>query len=116
MSAYSTCSGYVVQAALFKVLKERGQKSPLRYVERISVERVSLGNAPPMLCMVRAQSSPADKLLRLDFGLGFAPAAGFRVVVNALLPSDRSTSHAVHCLLVVRGQSWYVNSLAVLCN
>ncbi|BDA44459.1 Uncharacterized protein PYUK71.03c at N-terminal half [Coccomyxa sp. Obi] len=86
-----------LDAAVLKVLKERGQKGPLRYVERISVEHVSLGNAPPTLHAVRAQSSPADKLLRLDFGLGFAPAAGFRVVLALMVrPTKMLPAMAVH--------------------
>ncbi len=48
-SVHCSHSGHVIQAALLKVLKERTQKGPLRYVERISVEHVSLGNAPPAL-------------------------------------------------------------------
>ncbi|CAL8470417.1 g9959 [Coccomyxa elongata] len=86
-----------LDAALLKVLKERAQKGPLRYVERIFVEHVSLGNAPPMLHTVRVQSSPADELLRLDFGLGFAPAAGFRVVLALMVrPTKMLPAIAVH--------------------
>lgn len=101
ISANGTHAGLVLQAALLKVLKERGQKGPLKYVERISVEHVSLGCAPPTLYTVRAQSSPTEKLLRLDFGIDFAPAAGFRVVVSTQPPGSRSRND-VHCPSVVR--------------
>ena len=70
------------QAAIAKILKERGHKGPLKYVEGIHVERISLGRQPPALRSVRVQSSPAKNTLQLDFGIGFAPAEGFSVVVS----------------------------------
>ncbi|KAK9915901.1 hypothetical protein WJX75_005788 [Coccomyxa subellipsoidea] len=74
-----------LDTAFAKILKERGHKGPLKYVEGICVERVCLGKQPPLLRMVRAQSSPADNSLRLDFGVGFAPAEGFSVVLALLV-------------------------------
>lgn len=89
---------WAAQMAFAKILKERGHKGPLKYVEGICVERVGLGKQPPLLRMVRAQSSPADNLLRLDFGVGFAPAEGFSVVVGALAgPVLRDRQQSPRC-------------------
>lgn len=67
---------------LDRVLKEQGQKGPLRYLESIVVEQVRLGTQPPMLRECSARCSPARSIVQMDVSFDFAPADAFNVMVS----------------------------------
>lgn len=64
------------------LIRDHGQKGPLRVVEGIAVERMHLGSQPPQLHTVCARSVPSQQQLLLECGVSFTSGDGFRIVVR----------------------------------
>ncbi len=70
------------QAALTRVVEGQTRKGPLRYLERITVDKVRLGRRPPTLSSCAASTGADNLCLRLVLPFSFEPTEGFSVVVR----------------------------------
>lgn len=72
-----------MQAALTRIVQGQVRKGPLRYLERVKVDRVKLGKRPPLLSSCTASTDAAAGSVRLALPFSFEPTEGFSVVVSS---------------------------------
>ncbi len=70
-----------------QVLNEQGNKGPLRFLEGIEVEEVTLGMVPPRLHVCHARFSPSHNYLQLETEADIY-SSGFQLIVSAFLQSS----------------------------
>lgn len=63
------------------MLNEQGNKGPLKYLEGIEIEEVTLGMVPPRLHVCHARFSPSHNYLQLETEVDVY-SSGFQLVVN----------------------------------
>ena len=75
-----------VQETIDKILKTKGEKAPLKYVEHIEVEEFTMGMVPPRFHFCHARYNPTRNYLQLEADMAFK-SSGFQLVVWLSLPS-----------------------------
>lgn len=80
---------YSVQEVIDKILKTKGEKAPLKYVEHIEVEEFTMGMVPPRFHFCNARYNPTRNYLQLEAEMAFK-SSGFQLVVCHCLP-DQAT-------------------------
>ena len=75
MSAVELCLSWI------QVLNEQGNKGPLKYLEGIEIEEVTLGMVPPRLHVCHARFSPSHNYLQLETEVDVY-SSGFQLVVT----------------------------------
>ena len=74
--------GLHAQAALTRLVQGDADRGPLRYLERIEVDKVMLGRRAPLLSSCTASTGAPASCVRLALPFTFEPAEGFNVVVS----------------------------------
>ena len=68
------------QEVIDKILKTKGEKAPLKYVEHIEVEEFTMGMVPPRFHFCHARYNPTRNYLQLEADMAFK-SSGFQLVV-----------------------------------
>ena len=74
--------GLYAQAALTRLVQGHANRGPLRYLERIKVDKVTLGKRAPLLSSCTASTNAPAGCVRLALPFTFEPTEGFSVVVS----------------------------------
>ena len=74
--------GLCAQAALTRLVQGHAKRGPLRYLERIRVDKVMLGRRAPLLSSCTASTGAPAGCVRLALPFTFEPTEGFSVVVS----------------------------------
>ena len=104
ISQFSQLMGLYVQAALTRVVQGHANRGPLRYLERIKVDKVMLGKRAPVLSSCTASTCAPAGCVRIALPFTFEPTEGFSVVVSTwhrpLLHSGMRAEHNIKITLL----------------